>query len=174
MASTRLNNSTMRILSREATSSPMAAGKEASLARCRNYASASKKVSSSMDVGNSQGTLISSQNMPYMVSRSLSTSVVSSAEASTSQSTKPSSSSARQTVQNGHTAVPAAAPGAGGLLGSIAKIMGYDTRTSAAIRTTSDYYDRCSERDEKEGTFWYDGEPLFLPIFPVYSCSSLS
>lgn len=43
--------------------------------------------------------------------------------------------------------------------------MGYDARTSAAIRTTSDYYDRCSERDEKEGTFWYDGES-FPRAFP--------
>jgi len=153
----------MRILSREASSSLKIAGKEASpAARCRNYASTSKNVSSATVVSHSQKTSISNQNIPYMVARSLSSSAVSSAEASTSQSTQSSSSTTtRQTLQSEHTSVPAAAPSAGGLLGGIAKIMGYDTRTSAAIRTTSDYYDRCSERDEKEGTFWYDGELYF-------------
>lgn len=46
--------------------------------------------------------------------------------------------------------------------------MGYDSRTAGAIRATSDYYDRCSERDELEGTFWYDGG-LLLPSSFAFS-----
>jgi len=42
------------------------------------------------------------------------------------------------------------------LIKGVAKVMGYNTRTATAIRTTSDYYDRCSERDEREATFFYD------------------
>ena len=36
--------------------------------------------------------------------------------------------------------------------------MGYNQNTSIAIRATSDYYDRCSERDEREASFFYEGE----------------
>jgi cytochrome b pre-mRNA-processing protein 3 len=46
----------------------------------------------------------------------------------------------------------------------IARVMGYNTRTATAIRATSDYYDRCSERDEKEATFFYDGTPNALLV----------
>lgn len=156
MASTRMSNSTaIRILSREAAGSPLAivGGKEASLVRCRNYASTSKSVSHSIIGCNEKTVLVPNHMKSAMLARGLSSSAVA-ASPSTSQSTPPPSSST-STSQ-----VPPAAPAAKGLLGGIAKIMGYDTRTSAAIRTTSDYYDRCSERDEKEGTFWYDGEHL--------------
>lgn len=155
MASTRLNNTTVRLLSRKAAS--FAAGKEASLApRCRNYASTSKTATVSVS---SSGILIPSQSTPSMVARSLSSSAVSSAEASTSTSSSSPPSSQRQQASSpaSATTIENPSPATQGILGGIAKIMGYDTRTSAAIRATSDYYDRCSERDEKEGTFWYDG-----------------
>lgn len=40
----------------------------------------------------------------------------------------------------------------------VAKLMGYNSRTSTAIRVTSDLYDRCAERAEAEADFWYGGE----------------
>jgi cytochrome b pre-mRNA-processing protein 3 len=43
------------------------------------------------------------------------------------------------------------------LLKGLANVMGYNSTSAAAVRSTSDYYDRCSERDEKESTFFYDG-----------------
>lgn len=33
-----------------------------------------------------------------------------------------------------------------------------------AIRATSDYYDRCAERDEREACFFYDGTYLSCNI----------
>lgn len=39
----------------------------------------------------------------------------------------------------------------------LAKLFGYHSQTSTAIRTTSDYYDRCAERGEIEAPFWYEG-----------------
>jgi len=43
----------------------------------------------------------------------------------------------------------------------LAKLFGYHSQTSTAIRTTSDYYDRCAERGEIEAPFWYEGELSF-------------
>lgn len=39
----------------------------------------------------------------------------------------------------------------------LAKLFGYHSQTSTAIRTTSDYYDRCAERGEVEAAFFYEG-----------------
>ena len=39
----------------------------------------------------------------------------------------------------------------------LAKLFGYHSQTSTAIRTTSDYYDRCAERGEIEAPFFYEG-----------------
>lgn len=41
------------------------------------------------------------------------------------------------------------------LVKGLAKIMGYNSTTSTAIRVTSDLYDRCSERAHAERHFWY-------------------
>ncbi|PWY97367.1 hypothetical protein BCV70DRAFT_202949, partial [Testicularia cyperi] len=37
----------------------------------------------------------------------------------------------------------------------LAKLMGYNSTTSTAIRVTSDLYDRCAERAHVERNFWY-------------------
>lgn len=39
----------------------------------------------------------------------------------------------------------------------LAKLFGYHSQTSTAIRTSSDYYDRCAERGEIEAPFFYEG-----------------
>lgn len=41
---------------------------------------------------------------------------------------------------------------------ALARLLGYNTTTSTAIRTTSDFYDRCAERAEVEAPFFYEGE----------------
>lgn len=40
----------------------------------------------------------------------------------------------------------------------LAKLFGYHSQTSTAIRTASDYYDRCAERAEIQAPFFYEGE----------------
>lgn len=40
---------------------------------------------------------------------------------------------------------------------NLAKLFGYHSQTSTAIRTASDYYDRCAERGEIEAPFFYEG-----------------
>ncbi|BGO99443.1 Serine carboxypeptidase 3 [Rhodotorula toruloides] len=44
---------------------------------------------------------------------------------------------------------------------TLAKLFGYNTQTSTAIRVTTDYYDRCAERAEVEAPFFY--EECYLP-----------
>jgi len=39
-----------------------------------------------------------------------------------------------------------------------AKLMGYNSRTTTAIRVTSDLYDRCAERWDLDKDFWQGGE----------------
>lgn len=39
----------------------------------------------------------------------------------------------------------------------LAKLFGYNSQTSTAIRTASDYYDRCAERAEIQAPFFYEG-----------------
>lgn len=59
---------------------------------------------------------------------------------------------------------------------SLAKLFGYHSQTSTAIRTASDYYDRCSERGQVEAQFFYDGSYLSLslsPTCPSFFSSSL-
>lgn len=41
------------------------------------------------------------------------------------------------------------------LVKGLAKLMGYNNTTTRAIRVTSDLYDRCAERADKEADFWY-------------------
>lgn len=43
------------------------------------------------------------------------------------------------------------------LVTGLAKLFGYHSQTSTAIRTASDYYDRCAERGEMEAPFFYEG-----------------
>lgn len=43
------------------------------------------------------------------------------------------------------------------LVTNLAKLFGYNSKTSTAIRTASDYYDRCAERGEIEAPFFYEG-----------------
>lgn len=53
------------------------------------------------------------------------------------------------------------------LVTKLAKLFGYHSQTSTAIRTTSDYYDRCAERGEIESAFWYEGKSGSLsPLSP--------
>lgn len=55
---------------------------------------------------------------------------------------------------------------------SLAKLFGYHSQTSTAIRTASDYYDRCAERAELEAPFFYEGEqPLVCPGLCGRVCS---
>ncbi|GAA6062137.1 hypothetical protein JCM10212_003172 [Sporobolomyces blumeae] len=49
----------------------------------------------------------------------------------------------------------------------LAKLFGYHSQTSTAIRTTSDYYDRCAERGEIEAPFWYE-ECSLPPSFQTW------
>lgn len=48
----------------------------------------------------------------------------------------------------------------------LAKLFGYHSTTSTAIRTTSDYYDRCAERGEIEAPFFYEGSSFFPFLSP--------
>lgn len=184
----RMNQATVRLLSREAASLSSSGGKEITAVRCRNYStSASSSTSKLVAAKPSTATPQSSNNSknilipahdgptsPYMISsRALSSSTRLSApqgsQASSTTSQSQSSSSSSPVTSSNTIKEPS--PATQGLLGGIAKLMGYDTRTSAAIRTTSDYYDRCSERDEKEGTFWYDGElELFSRLTIFVAC----
>jgi cytochrome b pre-mRNA-processing protein 3 len=50
------------------------------------------------------------------------------------------------------------------LVTSLAKLFGYNTQTSTAIRNASDYYDRCAERAEVEAEFFYEGAPAGSPV----------
>lgn len=169
-----MNQATVRLLSREAASLSSSGGKEITAVRCRNYTSASSSskpvatkpsIATPQSNNNSKKILIPAHDgssTTYMIfSRALSSStrlsVQGSQASTTSQSQSSQSLSSSLPVTSSNT-IKSPSPATQGLLGGIAKLMGYDTRTSAAIRTTSDYYDRCSERDEKEGTFWYDGE----------------
>ncbi len=43
----------------------------------------------------------------------------------------------------------------------LARLLGYNRMGSAAIRTTSDMYDRCAEAAELQQDFWYQGELSF-------------
>ncbi|GAA5870655.1 hypothetical protein JCM3774_001717 [Rhodotorula dairenensis] len=49
----------------------------------------------------------------------------------------------------------------------LAKLFGYHSQTSTAIRTTSDYYDRCAERGEVEAPFFYE-ECSLPPSFQTW------
>ncbi|GAA5849526.1 hypothetical protein JCM8547_000484 [Rhodosporidiobolus lusitaniae] len=49
----------------------------------------------------------------------------------------------------------------------LAKVFGYHSATSTAIRTTSDYYDRCAERGEIEAPFFYE-ECSLPPSFQTW------
>ncbi|GAA6007813.1 hypothetical protein JCM10207_004882 [Rhodosporidiobolus poonsookiae] len=49
----------------------------------------------------------------------------------------------------------------------LAKLFGYHSATSTAIRTTSDYYDRCAERGEIESAFFYE-ECSLPPSFQTW------
>ncbi|GAA6027527.1 hypothetical protein JCM8097_007906 [Rhodosporidiobolus ruineniae] len=49
----------------------------------------------------------------------------------------------------------------------LAKLFGYHSTTSTAIRTTSDYYDRCAERGEVESAFFYE-ECSLPPSFQTW------
>lgn len=76
----------------------------------------------------------------------------------------PNSASSSAAASSSNVATPpGSSPIRDSLIKGVAKVMGYNTRTATAIRTTSDYYDRCSERDEREGSFFYEGEPRFPP-----------
>lgn len=48
------------------------------------------------------------------------------------------------------------------LVTGLAKLFGYNSQTSTAIRTASDYYDRCAERGELEAPFFYEGKSLSI------------
>jgi hypothetical protein len=168
----RLQKTAARLLTRDAglltnaNEASLTASSVAAAVRCRNYASTSRGSDASYIAqrhANESSTLIPHGSASHSISsttslRALSTSATSSMHASSqsqSQSTASTSSSSGSVTGSATLAKPS--PTTRGILGGIAKVMGYDTTTSAAIRTTSDYYDRCSERDEKEGSFWYDG-----------------
>lgn len=66
-------------------------------------------------------------------------------------------------------------PGAGkyspitvSIVTNLAKLFGYHSQTSTAIRTASDYYDRCAERGEMEAPFFYEGIASSL-LHPVHA-----
>lgn len=40
----------------------------------------------------------------------------------------------------------------------LGRLMGYNTTTSSAIRISSELYDRCADRAEREADFWYNGK----------------
>ena len=48
------------------------------------------------------------------------------------------------------------------LVTNLAKLFGYNSQTSTAIRTASDHYDRCAERGEIEAPFFYEGSSPIL------------
>ncbi|KAM0754906.1 hypothetical protein T439DRAFT_321965 [Meredithblackwellia eburnea MCA 4105] len=53
------------------------------------------------------------------------------------------------------------------LVTGLAKLFGYHSQTSTAIRTTSDFYDRCAERGEIEAPFFYE-ECSLPPSFQTW------
>ena len=79
-----------------------------------------------------------------------------------------SSSVASTSTSNVATTAATLSPFKQKLLRSLAKVLGYNPTQTAAIRTSSDYYDRCAERDEKEGTFFYDGARCACSSIEVY------
>lgn len=78
----------------------------------------------------------------------------------------PTPTTPRQTPSATPTNLPGSnLPGAGkysattvSLVTGLAKLFGYNSQTSTAIRTASDYYDRCAERGELEAPFFYEGK----------------
>ncbi|SCV71136.1 BQ2448_2724 [Microbotryum intermedium] len=114
---------------------------------------------------------------PYSSTPSSSSSPSSSVSApSTSTSTSaPSPSVDRPTAQPQPTNLPGSnLPGAGkyspltvSIVTKVAKLFGYHSQTSTAIRTTSDYYDRCAERGEIEAPFFYE-ECSLPPSFQTW------
>lgn len=53
------------------------------------------------------------------------------------------------------------------LVKGLARLMGYNNTTTRAIRVTSDLYDRCAERADKEADFWYGGEWLLSSFVSI-------
>jgi cytochrome b pre-mRNA-processing protein 3 len=51
----------------------------------------------------------------------------------------------------------------------LANLFGYHSQTSTAIRTASDYYDRCAERGEIAAPFFYEGQLLLYRSQPCYA-----
>ncbi|GAA6058111.1 hypothetical protein JCM3770_005944 [Rhodotorula araucariae] len=98
--------------------------------------------------------------------------------ASTSSASQSASTTARPTPTPQPTNLPGANLGpAGGaakyspltvsVVTRLAKLFGYHSQTSTAIRTTSDYYDRCAERGEVEAAFFYE-ECSLPPSFQTW------
>ncbi|BGP15933.1 hypothetical protein JCM10213_003637 [Rhodosporidiobolus nylandii] len=94
---------------------------------------------------------------------------------SSSSATSPASHAARPTPTPQPTNLPGSnLPGAAkyspltvSVVTKLAKLFGYHSTTSTAIRTTSDYYDRCAERGEIESAFFYE-ECSLPPSFQTW------
>ncbi|GAA5891243.1 hypothetical protein JCM5296_006874 [Sporobolomyces johnsonii] len=108
---------------------------------------------------------------PYSSSSSSSQPSQPTPEASTSTSAARPTPTPQPTNLPGSN-LPAAAPSrysplTVSIVTKLAKLFGYHSQTSTAIRTTSDYYDRCAERGEIESPFFYE-ECSLPPSFQTW------
>ncbi|KAG0667124.1 Protein cbp3, mitochondrial [Rhodotorula mucilaginosa] len=101
-----------------------------------------------------------------------------SASSAAGASSLPSSGAARPSVAPQPTNLPGSnlpspssasrySPLTVSIVTKLAKLFGYHSQTSTAIRTTSDYYDRCAERGEIEAPFFYE-ECSLPPSFQTW------
>ncbi|CEQ40233.1 SPOSA6832_01832, partial [Sporobolomyces salmonicolor] len=108
---------------------------------------------------------------PYSSSSSTSPPSEPTPEASTSTSAARPTPTAQPTNLPGSNLPPAApsrySPLTVSVVTKLAKLFGYHSQTSTAIRTTSDYYDRCAERGEIEAPFFYE-ECSLPPSFQAW------
>ncbi|GAA5974950.1 hypothetical protein JCM21900_002943 [Sporobolomyces salmonicolor] len=108
---------------------------------------------------------------PYSSSSSSSPPSGPTPEASTSTSAARPTPTPQPTNLPGSNLPPAApsrySPLTVSVVTKLAKLFGYHSQTSTAIRTTSDYYDRCAERGEIEAPFFYE-ECSLPPSFQTW------
>lgn len=130
----------------------------ASLAVARSYASSS----------NPSSTTTTSSPAASTSAAAASTSAASAAGPSPLPTTGTAAAAARPSVAPQPTNLPGSnlpspssasrySPLTVSIVTKLAKLFGYHSQTSTAIRTTSDYYDRCAERGEIEAPFFYEG-----------------
>ncbi|GAA5825557.1 hypothetical protein JCM11251_000283 [Rhodosporidiobolus azoricus] len=123
---------------------------------------------------------LAAPSLPATALRPYSSSSPSGPSSSPHTATVPSSADASSSARPTPTPQPTNLPGSNlpttskkyspltvSVVTKLAKLFGYHSQTSTAIRTTSDYYDRCAERSEVESAFFYE-ECSLPPSFQTW------